>query len=72
MIKVQASLLDAVALLTDQEEQGLVQGQVGTVVELLDDGYALVEFCDRNGATFALPSLPLSSLLRLAYDRSVT
>ncbi|MCA3693190.1 DUF4926 domain-containing protein [Aquidulcibacter sp.] len=58
--------------MTDQSglrSLGLVQGQVGTVVELLDDGNALVEFCDRNGATFALLSLPLTSLLRLAYDR---
>ena len=46
MTKVQPNLLDAVALLSDQNELGLVQGQVGTVVELLDDDFALVEFCD--------------------------
>ncbi|MFY7761817.1 DUF4926 domain-containing protein, partial [Aquidulcibacter sp.] len=51
MTKVQLNLLDAVALLSDQSDLGLVQGQVGTVVELLDDDFALVEFCDRDGAT---------------------
>ena len=48
---------------------GLVQGQVGTVVELLDDDFALVEFCDRDGATFSMPTLPISSLLRLSYEQ---
>ncbi len=69
MTKVQLNLLDAVALLSDQNELGLVQGQVGTVVELLDDDFALVEFCDRDGATFSMPTLPISSLLRLSYEQ---
>ena len=69
MTKVQLNLLDAVALLSDQDELGLVQGQVGTVVELLDDDFVLVEFCGRDGATFSMPTLPISSLLRLSYEQ---
>lgn len=66
---MQLNLLDAVALLSHQIELGLVQGQVGTVVELLDDDFVLVEFCDRDGATFSMPTLPISSLLRLSYEQ---
>jgi hypothetical protein len=69
MTKVQLNLLDAVALLSDQSDLGLVQGQVGTVVELLDDDFVLVEFCDRDGTTFSMPTLPISSLLRLSYEQ---
>ena len=69
MTKVQLNLLDAVAHLSDKNELGLVQGQVGTVAELLDDDFALVEFCDRDGATFSMPTLPISSLLRLSYEQ---
>jgi Domain of unknown function (DUF4926) len=69
MNNAQPALLDAVALLRDELALGLVQGQVGTVVEILNDNRALVEFCDGDGVAFALPTLPLSSLLRLAYEK---
>ena len=69
MTKVQPTLLDTVALLSDQSDLGLVLGQVGTVVEFLDDDFALVEFCDRDGATFSMPTLPIASLLRLSYEQ---
>ena len=46
MTNVQPNLLDVVALLSDHEELSLVQGQVGTVVQLFDDDFVLVEFCD--------------------------
>lgn len=69
MSNVKPVLLDAVALLSDQAGLGLVQGQVGTVVELFDGDEALVEFCDGDGVAFAMPTLPLSDLLRLAYEQ---
>ncbi len=69
MIKVQPNLPDAVVPLSDQNDLGLVQGQVGTVVELLDYDYALFEFCDRDGATSSMPTLSISSLLRLSYEQ---
>ncbi|NJR20553.1 MAG: DUF4926 domain-containing protein [Hyphomonadaceae bacterium] len=69
MTNTKPALLDAVALLTDQADLGLIQGQVGTVVELFEGDYALVEFCDGDGVAFAVPTLPLSALLRLAYEQ---
>ena len=45
-------LLDVVGLLSDIPEQGLVRGQVGTVVELLKGAYE-VEFSDDEGRTYA-------------------
>lgn len=47
-------LLEVVALVIDLPEADLQRGQVGTVVEILDDGKAFeVEFCDRDGRTCA-------------------
>jgi uncharacterized protein DUF4926 len=51
-------LLDVVALLTDVRVHGLLCGQVGTIVELLDGAYE-VEFSDDEGTTYA--ELPLQS-----------
>ena len=47
-------LLDVVALVEDLPEEKLVRGQVGTVVELLDDEHFEVEFSDDHGRTYAL------------------
>ena len=57
-------LLDVVALLSDVADQGLVRGQVGTVVELLDGAYE-VEFSDDEGRTYAESALPSDQLLIL-------
>ena len=57
-------LLDVVALLTDIPEQGLVRGQVGTVVELLSGAYE-VEFSDDEGRTYAELALEPHQLLVL-------
>jgi len=40
------SVLDVVALLADLPAAGLARGQVGTIVEQLDDRTLLVEFSD--------------------------
>ena len=45
-------LLYVVALLSDLPSHGLLRGQVGTVVELLDGAYE-VEFSDDEGETYA-------------------
>ena len=47
-------LLRAVALLADIPSQGLVRGQVGTIVETLDEATALVEFSDDEGRAYAI------------------
>ena len=58
---------DVVALLDDVPERALVSGQVGTVVELLDETSLLVEFSDDEGRAYAIaPFLP-SQLLVLQH-----
>ena len=57
-------LLDVVALLSDVPQHGLLRGQVGTVVELLDGAYE-VEFSDDEGKTYAELALPSDQLLIL-------
>jgi hypothetical protein len=59
------NVLDVVALLVDMPEHGLVRGQVGTVVERLDEGALEVEFSDDEGRTYAELALPADALLVL-------
>ena len=47
-------MLSVVALLEDLPEDGLVRGQVGSVVENWAPGVYEVEFCDDNGETHAM------------------
>ncbi len=61
------SELDVVALLADLPVEGLARGQVGTVVELLDDKTALVEFSDDDGRAYAIVPCPRTDLLVLHY-----
>lgn len=60
-------LLDVVALLADLPEHGLVRGQVGNVVEILD-GACEVEFSDEAGKTYAEFAMKPAHLL-LPYHR---
>lgn len=57
--------LSVVALLEDMPEEGLVRGQVGTVVESWAPGVYEVEFCDDNGKTYAMVALKAEQLMRL-------
>jgi hypothetical protein len=61
------SLLDVVALLTDLPAQRLARGQVGTIVEQLDDKTSLVEFSDDQGRAYAVAPCPRADLLVLHY-----
>jgi hypothetical protein len=61
------SLLDVVALLSDVPGEGLARGQVGTVVEQLDDKVLLVEFSDDQGRAYAVAPCPRAELLVLHY-----
>jgi len=61
-------LLSVVAVVQDLPEDGLVRGQVGTVVELLSPSLAIVEFADEEGRTYALPTLQSDQLMRLHYQ----
>lgn len=59
------NVLDVVALLVDMPEHGLVRGQVGTVVERLDEGVFEVEFSDDDGRTYAELAIGAGALLVL-------
>jgi Domain of unknown function (DUF4926) len=61
------SLLDVVALLTDLPEHRLARGQVGTVVEQLDDKTLQVEFSDDQGRAYAIAPCRGDDLLILHY-----
>jgi Domain of unknown function (DUF4926) len=65
--KKRPSLLDVVALLSDFPAQRLARGQVGTIVEQLDENISLVEFSDEHGHAYAVPPCPLTELLTLHY-----
>jgi len=61
------SLLDVVALLADLPARQLARGQVGTIVEQLDDNTLLVEFSDDQGRAYAIAPCPRTELLVLHY-----
>ena len=61
------SVLDVVALLADHAAEGLARGQVGTVVESLDEGTVLVEFSGDEGRAYAVTPCRKSELLVLHY-----
>jgi hypothetical protein len=61
------SLLDVVALLADVPALQLARGQVGTIVEQLDDETLLVEFSDDQGRPYAIAPCPRADLLVLHY-----
>lgn len=61
------SLLDVVALLTDVPVLGLARGQVGTVLERLDDRTLLVEFSDDQGRAYGVAPCREVDLLVLHY-----
>jgi len=57
-----------VALLEDLPQEGLVRGQVGTVVEIWTPGVYEVEFADDNGRTYAMVALKAEQLIRLHHE----
>ena len=66
-IEDRPKLFDVVALLNDRE--GLARGQVGTIVETLNNGSVFVEFSDDEGRAFATLPCPLSEVIVLHYER---
>jgi uncharacterized protein DUF4926 len=67
-------LLSVVALLEDLPAQGLLRGQVGTVVEILapstSERVFEVEFSDDRGQTYASVPIPADQLIRLRHEPS--
>ncbi len=72
MQSIPVKLLDVVALLEDKPDQGLVAGQVGTVVEVHAPGFFEVEFLDATGRTVALTELSRGELLVLKHEAAVS
>lgn len=61
-------LLEVVALTVDLPEVNLRRGQVGTIVDVLGGGQAFeVEFCDRDGRTYASLGLRPDQFMVLRY-----
>jgi hypothetical protein len=61
------SNLDVVALLADRPADNLARGQVGTIVETLDEANSLVEFSDEQGRAYAVVPCAQSELIVLHY-----
>ena len=64
-------LLDVVATLQDFPERKVVKGQVGTIVEELDDDNVLVEFADTDGVAYAISPIPVDMLMELKHKPSI-
>lgn len=57
--------LSVVALTQNVPEHGLVCGEVGTVIEVLDTGTFEVEFSDDEGRVYVMVPLPAEQLTLL-------
>ncbi|MEQ8156998.1 MAG: DUF4926 domain-containing protein [Clostridiaceae bacterium] len=62
-------LYDAIALKDDLPEYGLVKGRQGTILEVFDEKYVEVEFCDNVGRTIYLGAF-LKDNLELIWSSS--
>lgn len=62
------ALHSVVALVDDLPAQGLVRGQVGTIVENWAEGVCEVEFSDANGRTYATAALTAAQLMQLHHE----
>ena len=56
---------DVVATLEEIPAVHLAKGQVGTIVDRLDDDVMLVEFADLGGVMYALEPIPRGKLIDL-------
>jgi hypothetical protein len=59
---------DVVALLRSIPEKKLIVGQVGTVVEILDENVYEVEFANRKGETLVTLPLRKKDIMLLHYE----
>ncbi len=68
-MKEKPKLLDVIALTVDLPEYKLLQGQVGTIVEILREGNAFeIEFADREGRTYESVGLRPNQFMVLHYE----
>lgn len=64
-------LLDVVATVEDLPEVHLAKGQVGTIVEELEEDVVLVEFADLCGVAYAIEPIPVRKLMALRHAPSL-
>jgi Domain of unknown function (DUF4926) len=62
-------MLDVVALLENIPEQGLLRGEIGTIVEVFADACE-VEFVDKRGQTYAMLPLQTHQFITLRLHRT--
>jgi hypothetical protein len=60
--------LEVVALLIDLADIGLVKGQVGTIIEVLDNHVVEVEFADKKGKTLTTLPINIKDLMLLHFE----
>ncbi len=61
-------LLDVVVLTQNLPEHHLLQGAIGTIIEILNEGVFLVEFADKNGVAYSMVDLPASLLMKVVRE----
>jgi len=61
-------LFDMVVLTEPVSSHNLRKGELGTIVEILDEEVFLVEFADTKGVTYAMIPLKSSSLMKVYYE----
>ncbi len=60
--------LNSIALLKNIPKKNLSKGQVGTVVEKLDENTFEIEFTNSNGETILTTPLPEKDLILLRFE----
>jgi hypothetical protein len=61
-------ILDVVVLTEALPLLNLRKGELGTIVEVLDEDVFLVEFADSKGVTYAMPALNVNVLMKVFYE----
>ena len=59
---------DTIALLRDINEHDLIKGQVGTILEVIDNNVFEVEFTDKQGKTLSTLGLTAKDLMLLYFE----
>jgi Domain of unknown function (DUF4926) len=64
------TLLDVVVLKKSLPQHKLLQGAIGTVIEILDKAHKhfLVEFADTKGIVYAIVDLNASQLMKVVHE----
>ena len=61
-------VLDVVAVLNDLPDRNLLKGQVGTIVEQLDENVFEVEFVNSKGETIVMEEIHEDNLFLLHFE----